>query len=509
MVNGSLWSKSAITGSEPGIGRRQALAAIAASAVVLGFDPLSRTWVRSAEAAGCDPFHNLPDLDGTVYQDLATRKTVATDQGNLIETLPVAVLRPGSADDVAKMVRFCRRHGIPIAARGQGHTTFGHSLTPGLSIEMASLSTIHSIGVDGAEVDAGAIWQDLIFAAAAEGLTPPVLTGYTKLSIGGTLSVGGVSSTFGRGVQIEHVEWLDVVTGSGQLVRCSESHRRRLFEAVLGGLGQCGIIVRAKLGLVPAPAFVRLFNLVYFDNAQFFGDMRALLARDELDDLFNIFFPYPGPGGWGYQLNAAVGYDAPADAPDPATVLRDLSQPAAAATYVDIPYVAYATRVDGLYDFYKVAYSFDQLIKPWFDVFLPDSTVETYVGDALATLGPADVGTTGFMLMFPIRRAGITRPFFRIPEDDGNEFIYLFDLLTSSELPGPDPVFAAQMLARNRALFDAARDAGGTRYPIGALEFDASDWAQQYGERWHDFQQRKQQYDPHGLLAPGLGIFGC
>jgi cytokinin dehydrogenase len=490
--------------------RRHVLAAIAAGAVVLGFDPLRKTWVRAAEAAGgCDAFDHLPDLDGTVYQDVATRDSVSTDQGNIKQLQPVAVLRPGSAEDVAKMVRFCKRHRIQIAARGQGHTTFGHSLTPGLSIEMASLSTIHSIGPDGAEVDAGVLWQDLIFAAAEAGLTPPVLTGYTKLSIGGTLSVGGVSSTFGRGVQIEHVEWLDVVTGSGVLLRCSETHRRRLFEAVLGGLGQCGIIVRAKVGLVQAPAFVRLFNLVYFDNAQLFGDMRALLARDELDDYFNLYFPYPGPGGWGAQLNAAIGYDAPADAPDASVVLRDLSQPASAATFVDIPYVAYVTRIDGVYDFYKVTYAWDSLIKPWFDVLLPDSTAEGYIAEVLPTLTPADVGTTGFMLMFPIRRSGITRPFFRIPEDDGTDFIYLFDILTSSETPGPNPAFVELMLERNRALFELARDAGGTRYPIGALEFDAADWAAQYGDSWSDFRQRKQQYDPHDLLAPGLGIFDC
>jgi FAD/FMN-containing dehydrogenase len=63
------------------------------------------------------------------------------------------------------------------------------------------------------------------------------------------------------------------------------------------------------------------------------------------------------------------------------------------------------------------------------------------------------------------------------------------------------------MLARNRRLFEKARSAGGTRYPIGALEFNQRDWKRQYGERWDDFVRLKQRYDPDNILSPGSGIF--
>ena len=36
---------------------------------------------------------------------------------------------PGSVDDIAAMIRFCRRHDIKVATRGQAHTTFGQSLS--------------------------------------------------------------------------------------------------------------------------------------------------------------------------------------------------------------------------------------------------------------------------------------------------------------------------------------------------------------------------------------------
>jgi FAD/FMN-containing dehydrogenase len=63
------------------------------------------------------------------------------------------------------------------------------------------------------------------------------------------------------------------------------------------------------------------------------------------------------------------------------------------------------------------------------------------------------------------------------------------------------------MLSRNRLLYDKARAAGGTRYPIGALEFSRADWTAHYGERWPEFERRKHQFDPDNILTPGPGIF--
>ena len=121
----------------------------------------------------------------------------ATDKGNIVSHTPCAVLRPGSVRDIQRMIRYCRRHDLEVAVRGQGHTMHGQSLASGLVIENGSLNRIHSLSRHGADVDAGVRWKDLVIAAAARGLTPPVLTGYTNLSIGGTLSVGSGAGLWG------------------------------------------------------------------------------------------------------------------------------------------------------------------------------------------------------------------------------------------------------------------------------------------------------------------------
>ena len=69
----------------------------------------------------------------------------------------------------------------------------------------------------------------------------------------------------------------------------------------------------------------------------------------------------------------------------------------------------------------------------------------------------------------------------------------------------PDARVAA--IARNRVLYDEAVLLGGTRYPIGSLEFDHSDWRRHYGPVWGDFKRAKRRYDPGNILSPGPGIF--
>jgi cytokinin dehydrogenase len=504
------------------VSRRSALKTIAAGAVIVGFDPFARLWIPKAHAhAAPAQAHGgthaanaprssfrpqLPDLDGTLYTDLATRQSVHTDVGNLKFVTPHAVLRPGSVRDIENMVKFCNKNNIQVAARGQGHTTFGHALSPGLVIEIGVFDAIHSIDASGAVVDGGVQWSDLMLETTQYGLTPPVLTGYTQLTIGGTLSVGGASGTYRRGLQIANVQWLDVVTGKGELVRCSEQHESKLFDAVLGGIGQFGIIVAAKVDLVSAPQFIRLSNLYYVDNAQFFGDLRKLIDREEVDDIYTAFIPQDT--GFLYQLNVAIGFDAEED-PDTDFLLRDLSLAPSEATVTDLPYATYALRVDTVVDSYKQTSQWQDLTKPWFDVWLPASTIEQYTADVLPTLTPQDVGSTGFLLLLCSRRSLATRPFFAAPDPDTSDWFFLFDLLTSSEEPGPDVEFNQRMLARNRELFEKARALGGKRYVISSIEFSQADWAEHYGSNWNEFKRCKRRYDPNSILSPGLGIFEC
>ncbi|KAJ8499848.1 hypothetical protein OPV22_010400 [Ensete ventricosum] len=56
-----------------------------------------------------------------------------------------------------------------------------------------------------------------------------------------------------------HVHELDVVTG--RMITCSDEKDSELFHGVFGGLGQFGIITRARIALEPAPKRGSLLDL--------------------------------------------------------------------------------------------------------------------------------------------------------------------------------------------------------------------------------------------------------
>lgn len=47
-----------------------------------------------------------------------------------------------------------------------------------------------------------------------------------------------------------------MIAGKGEVFNCSEEQNADLFHGVLGGLGQFGIITRARISLEPAPKMV-------------------------------------------------------------------------------------------------------------------------------------------------------------------------------------------------------------------------------------------------------------
>ncbi|MHA6615538.1 FAD-binding protein [Pseudonocardia sp. DLS-67] len=435
---------------------------------------------------------DVPGLDGSLHVDPDTRHRCAVDAGRIGTGMPAAVLRPGSAQDVARVVGYCRRHGIPIAARGLGNTTGGQSLVPGgVVVDATALSGVRAVGPDRATVGAGTTWLELARAAAPHGLAIPAATGYLGLTVGGTLSVGGIPPAVASGAQVDHVHELEVVTGDGELRRCSPGADRELFEAVLAGLGQFGIITEATVGLVPTPVRVRGWSRPYTDPAEFFADLRALVRGGEVTEVFGEWWR-PGETGELHHLNAFT-FDG------------ELAPPAGVEVH-EAGYLEHVTRIDDAVTELRTAIGWDALPKPWLTVWLPDSRVEEVVGATLAEMAPADVGVGGFVLLYTHRRAALTRPSLRLPAPDGSDLVHLFTVMTAGP-PDAGPGFGAAMLRRNRRLLDRALAAGGTRYPIGTVPSAPADWRDHYGDRWPHLVDLKRRYDPAGILTPGHAVF--
>ncbi|KAI4323494.1 hypothetical protein L6164_023092 [Bauhinia variegata] len=127
-------------------------------------------------------------------------------------------------------------------------------------------------------------------ALSKDGLAPRSWTDYLHLTVGGTLSNAGISGqAFRHGPQISNVEQLEIVTGRGKIINCSREQNGELFHSVLGGLGQFGIITRARIILEPAPAMVKWIRVLYTDFTAFTRDQEQLISAENTFDFIEGF----------------------------------------------------------------------------------------------------------------------------------------------------------------------------------------------------------------------------
>ncbi|KAL0338947.1 UNVERIFIED_CONTAM: Cytokinin dehydrogenase 3 [Sesamum angustifolium] len=232
------------------------------------------------------------DLAARLRSDPHSINMASKDYGNLVHESPSAVLYPSSIDDIVNLIKFSNNCSTPfgISARGRGHSVRGQAMARGgggVVVDMPSLSQ-NGIGIRvswdpslGYYADVGGeqMWIDVLRAGLEHGLAPVSWTDYLYLSVGGTLSNAGISGqSFLHGPQISNVLELDVITGKGDLVTCSRHMNSELFFAVLGGLGQFGIITRARIVLEKAPSRAKWVRLLYSDFSIFTRDQEHLIS---------------------------------------------------------------------------------------------------------------------------------------------------------------------------------------------------------------------------------------
>ncbi|MEW2162844.1 FAD-binding protein [Streptomyces sp. NPDC007084] len=482
--------------------RRTALQGLAAAgAAVVGFDPFTRSWAAGDSGR---PLARLPRLDGSVRTDDASLSAAADDFGHIVHRRPRAVLRPGSVRDIVAMVRFCDEHRLSVAPRGQGHGTQGQAqVDGGLVIETTPLASIGPVGRGSRSVTvgAGAKWSDVVKATLAHGLTPPTFTDYLELSVGGTLSVGGVGGqTHQQGAQVDNVLELQVVTGAGDLVRCSPTEHRDLFLAVLAGLGQCAIIVGATLRLVPAPRTVRHYLLPYTDLRTFLDDQRRLVQEGRFDYVEGQVNPDADGVFNGYVIEA-VAYGPPVGpAPDDRALLRGLRHDRAGVQTADLAYYDFLDRLAASVAALKEA-GLWAFAHPWLNLWLPGRSAATLTASLLEDLTPADLGP-GVVLLYPVLRKNLRTPLLRASDDP---VPYLLAVLRTT--PPDDTTTVDRLLAANRAAYEKVHAAGGTHYPVGSVPFGPADWREHFGPEWRRLATARHTYDPRGVLVPGQNVF--
>ncbi|WP_258015886.1 FAD-binding oxidoreductase [Streptomyces sp. AJS327] len=151
---------------------------------------------------------------------------------------PAALAYCAHAGDVAACLTFARRHGIPVAVRGGGHSYAGWSTGPGLVVDVQPMAAVEPSG-ETATIGAGAKLIDVYDRLATAGVSVSAgscpTVGFAGLALGG--GVGVVSRAYG--MTCDRVTGVRIVTADGTVREVDAEREPELFWA-LRGAGHAG-----------------------------------------------------------------------------------------------------------------------------------------------------------------------------------------------------------------------------------------------------------------------------
>ena len=221
-----------------------------------------------------------------VREDRGTKAAFVTDAGGLALGAPHGVVTARSAVHVAAVMKAAQRFRVPVTTRGGGLTTEGETVAfGGLALDMTGMSKVKHVDRDRmlARVEAGIFWHSMAEVLRRQGLDYISAPLNFTSSVGGTIAVGGIDVNACKwGCSADQCVAMEVVTPTGEIVECSESENPQLFERVLLGYGQFGVVTEATMRIRPYTP-CRMHYLFYDDLRRAIEDLQIVVRSDATD----------------------------------------------------------------------------------------------------------------------------------------------------------------------------------------------------------------------------------
>ena len=258
----------------------------------------------------------------TYARDLWPRHHLAVREGRIAEHAPGAIVWPTTSGEVAAVVGFCAKEGVPMVPFGAGSGVCGGILPDHrvLVVDLKRMRRWRSLDREGAtlDVEAGALGITLEEDLNREGFTLGHFPSSILCStVGGWVAARSAGQCSGRYGKIEDmVASLECVIGRGEVVRLERRiHGPDLTPLMIGSEGVLGVVTSAKLRLHPVPAS-RAFGAFSFPSVEagcaalrdmFQGGLRPAIAR--LYDAFDSMIARRGAGKRGRGASAPASMD--------------------------------------------------------------------------------------------------------------------------------------------------------------------------------------------------------
>jgi hypothetical protein len=176
-----------------------------------------------------------------------------------VDQHPALIVIARSADDILEAVRFADAQNLEVAVKATGHGTIREA-NDSMLIDTSQMMDVHvDAAAQTAWVSAGTKWGRVLEQTQAVGLAPLLGSSPDVGAVGYTL--GGGMGWLARkyGLSTDSVNFFELVTADGHLVRASAQENADLFWGLRGGGGNFGVVTGMEIRLYPV-------DLVYGGN---------------------------------------------------------------------------------------------------------------------------------------------------------------------------------------------------------------------------------------------------
>lgn len=159
------------------------------------------------------------------------------------------------------------------------------STAPGLDV--SGLTGVIAVDPDARTADVAGMctYEDLVAATLPYGLSPLVVPQLKTITLGGAVTGLGIESTsFRNGLPHESVLEMDILTGTGEIVRASREQHPDLYAAFPNSYGTLGYSVRLKIELEPVKPFVMLRHIRFHSIAALIEAMDSIIETGGWND---------------------------------------------------------------------------------------------------------------------------------------------------------------------------------------------------------------------------------
>jgi FAD/FMN-containing dehydrogenase len=202
---------------------------------------------------------------------MSGRRVLNDVHSGLNPSVPARVVPVDSVTGIRRALAEAAADRLAVAVAGGRHAMGGQQFcSGGVVLDTAPLSRVLEFDREERtiEVESGIHWPALLTAlqhAQRDDDQPLTFrqkqTGADRLSLGGAVS----ANVHGRGLSFPplaaDVEALTLIGADGELRRCSRDENSELFRLAIGGYGLFGVILSARLRLVPRRTLERVVEI--------------------------------------------------------------------------------------------------------------------------------------------------------------------------------------------------------------------------------------------------------